>query len=304
MSDPAALISVDSYGLSDVGLIRTNNEDSFLIATAGSEIVSQNPAELTGVIAGSGTMFIVADGMGGAQAGEVASRMAVELVARNFLAAIAEKDSLDRQTTIKILTDAVQEANQLIFQEGQQNSDLSGMGTTLTAATVFDTTILFAQLGDSRAYLARGGTISQMTKDQSLVAQMVASGKIKAEEAKTHPQRNVILQALGIQNQVDVAISSAELRRGDQIVLCSDGLSGKVDAEEIKELLERFEPKAACQALVRTARERGGEDNITVVVARFNGNGLAEPQIDDTAHSNNKKMEAERWRFHWPWRRS
>ena len=103
------------------------------------------------------------------------------------------------------------------------------------------------------------------------------------EEAKNHPQRNVILQALGIQNQVDVAISLAELRRGDQIVLCSDGLSGKVDAEEIKELLERFEPKAACQGLVRMARERGDEDNITVIVARFNGDGLPEPKPDDVA---------------------
>jgi protein phosphatase len=176
------------------------------------------------------------------------------------------------------------------------------MGTTLTAATVFGRTILFAQIGDSRAYLARGGVISQMTKDQSLVAQMIDAGSLTPEEAKTHPQRNVILQALGIRSQVDVAISLSELRRGDQIVLCSDGLSGKVDAEEIKEFLERFDPKAACQGLVRIARERGGEDNITVIVARFNGDGLTVAQPDDVAESGQTQTEPRR-RFLWPWRR-
>jgi PPM family protein phosphatase len=303
MTDPSSTVLVDSYGLSDVGLIRKNNEDSFLIATPTSDFANQNPAELNGIMPENGTMFIVADGMGGAQAGEVASRMAVDTVARNFINALNEKDSLDQQTLISALTETIQETNQLIFREGQKNSECNGMGTTLTVAMVYGTTIFFAQLGDSRAYLARKGVISQMTKDQSLVAQMVASGSLTPEEAKNHPQRNVILQALGIQNQVEVAISLAELRRGDQIVLCSDGLSGKVDAEEIKEFLERFEPKAACQGLVRMARERGGEDNITVIVARFNGDGLPESKPDDVADSTNTKMEPPRRRSFWPWKR-
>ena len=303
MTDPSSAVLVDSYGLSDVGLIRKNNEDSFLIATPTSDFANQNPAELNGIMPENGTMFIVADGMGGAQAGEVASRMAVDTVARNFINALDKKESLDQQTLISALTETIQETNQLIFREGQKNSECNGMGTTLTAAMVYGTTIFFAQLGDSRAYLARKGVISQMTKDQSLVAQMVASGSLTPEEAKNHPQRNVILQALGIQNQVEVAISLAELRRGDQIVLCSDGLSGKVDAEEIKEFLERFEPKAACQGLVRMARERGGEDNITVIVARFNGDGLPEPQSDDVADSTNMKVEPPRRRSFWPWKR-
>ena len=301
--DPSAAVLVDSYGLSDVGLIRTNNEDSFLIATPTSDFANPNPAEFNGVLPENGALFIVADGMGGAQAGEVASRLAVETVARNFIQALEKKASLDQQTLISALSETIQEANQLIFQEGQKSSEFNGMGTTLTAATVFGTTILFAQLGDSRAYLARKGVISQMTKDQSLVAQMVAAGSLTPEEAKSHPQRNVILQALGIQSQVDVAISLAELRRGDQIVLCSDGLSGKVDAEEIKEFLERFEPKAACQGLVRMARERGGEDNITVIVARFNGDGLPEAKPDDLADSTEMKTEPSRRRSFWPWRR-
>jgi PPM family protein phosphatase len=303
MTDSTDKIVVDSYGLSDVGLVRTNNEDSFLIATAAGEITNQNPADLTGIIPENGTIFIVADGMGGAQAGEVASRMAVDLVAREFIAALSQTEVSDEQTIKSILTESIQHANELILEEGQKNNDFSGMGTTLTAATVYGRTILFAQLGDSRAYLARGGVISQMTKDQSLVAQMVDAGSLTPEEAKTHPQRNVILQALGIREQVDVAISFAELRRGDQIVLCSDGLSGKVDAEEIKEFLERFEPKAACQGLVRMARDRGGEDNITVIVARFNGDGLAAPEPLDAAEPSKTQQDSKRRRSFWPWRR-
>jgi PPM family protein phosphatase len=303
MSNSSLAVVVDSYGLSDVGLVRTNNEDSFLIASPTSDFANQNPAELNGIIPQNGTMFIVADGMGGAQAGEVASRMAVETVGRNFIDALGKQTVLDQQSLITALTETIREANELIFQQGQKNTELNGMGTTLTAATVLGGTILFAQLGDSRAYLARKGVISQMTKDQSLVAQMVASGSLTPEEAKTHPKRNVILQALGIQSQVDVAITLAELRRGDQIVLCSDGLSGKVDAEEIKEFLEKFEPKAACQGLVRMARERGGEDNITVIVARFNGDGLSDPGSEDVKESPNSKIEPARRRSFWPWRR-
>lgn len=303
MSNSSLAVVVDSYGLSDVGLVRTNNEDSFLIATPTRDFANENPAELSGIIPQNGTMFIVADGMGGAQAGEVASRMAVETVGRNFINALEKQAVLDQQSLITALTETIREANELIFQQGQKNTELNGMGTTLTAATVFGSTILFAQLGDSRAYLARKGVISQMTKDQSLVAQMVASGSLTPEEAKTHPQRNVILQALGIQNQVEVAITLTELRRGDQIVLCSDGLSGKVDVEEIREFLEKFEPKAACQGLVRMARERGGEDNITVIVARFNGDGLSEPEPEDVTGPPNTKMEPARKRSFWPWRR-
>ena len=303
MSNSSLAVVIDSYGLSDVGLVRTNNEDSFLIATPTRDFANENPAELSGIIPQNGTMFIVADGMGGAQAGEVASRMAVETVGRNFINALEKQAVLDQQSLITALTETIREANELIFQQGQKNTELNGMGTTLTAATVFGSTILFAQLGDSRAYLARKGVISQMTKDQSLVAQMVASGSLTPEEAKTHPQRNVILQALGIQNQVEVAITLAELRRGDQIVLCSDGLSGKVDVEDIREFLEKFEPKAACQGLVRMARERGGEDNITVIVARFNGDGLSEPEPEDVTGPPNTKMEPARKRSFWPWRR-
>jgi protein phosphatase len=241
--------------------------------------------------------------MGGVEAGEIASRMAVNLVVGHLFDQLSSTTTIDQRTFVNALNQSVHEANRIVFQEGLSNTKLRGMGTTLTAAAVHGASVFFAQLGDSRAYLFRNGFISQMTKDQSLVAQLVATGSLTPQEAKTHPQRNVILQALGVQLQLDVIISFASLKRGDQLVLCSDGLSGKVEAEEIMELLDRrLEPKAACQRLVQLARERGGEDNITVIVARFNGEGLPEPEPNDAPVYRRFRGKARR-RF-WPWARS
>jgi protein phosphatase len=211
---------------------------------------------------------------------------------------------MNQETFVRLLKGSVQEANRMVFQEGQKNSQLKGMGTTLTAAAVHGDSIFFAQLGDSRAYLLRNGCITQMTKDQTLVAQLVATGALRPEEAKTHPRRNVILQALGVQPQVDIVMSSAALKRGDLLVICSDGLWGKVEDEEIKEFVEKFDPLTACHNLVRIARERGGEDNITVIVTCFEGEGLPLPASDDIPSYSNVGMKpTSRWRF-WPWRNS
>ena len=252
---------VNAFGLSNVGLVRKNNEDNYLFTQVGSGSINLVPA--TEMDSAAPWIFIVADGMGGGQAGEVASQMAVKLVAEKFAARLNPKRPSGHQAFVKALTGAVEDTNRSVFQQGQSNDELRGMGTTLTAAAVIDASAIFAQLGDSRAYLIRNGNISQMTKDQSLVAQMVAMGKLRPEEAKTHPRRNVILQALGVQARVEVAISSTDLRRGDRLVLCSDGLWGKVESEEINEYVERFPPQTACESLMRLANDRGGEDNIT-----------------------------------------
>lgn len=302
MTDPSALIHVEAFGESDVGLVRQNNEDSFLVADLTTGASAADGSVLNYASGERGSLLVVADGMGGVEAGEVASRMAVDLVAEHLLQQLSNTLLLDQRTFVKALSESVHEANRIVFEEGLSNSKLRGMGTTLTAAGVYGTSIFFAQLGDSRAYLFRNGSIGQMTKDQSLVAQLVAAGSITPEEAKTHPQRNVILQALGVQHQVDVVISFAHLKRADQLVLCSDGLSGKVDAEEITELLDkRLEPKTVCQRLVQLARERGGEDNITVIVARFDGEGLSAPEPDEAPVYRRFREKTQR-RF-WPWGR-
>jgi protein phosphatase len=244
-------------------------------------------------LSGSGAILLVADGMGGLDAGEVASGMAVELVAKKLIDQVGRSKPSGNQSFIKLLKRVVQETNRIILEESQKNGNASGMGTTLTAAAVHGTSIMFAQLGDSRAYLIRNGLITQMTKDQSLVAQLVASGSITPAEAKTHPRRNVILQALGTQPNVDVVVTSAELKRGDCLILCSDGLWGKVEPDEIRELSERFSPSTACESLVHLARDRGGDDNITVIVAKFDGEGLAEPSAQDVPIV---KLKKSRWR--------
>jgi PPM family protein phosphatase len=298
MNNPQFSITVNAFGLSDVGLVRTNNEDNFLFTQLGSGSINSIPAESNST---APWIFIVADGMGGGQAGEVASQMATELVAEKFGVRVIQKNISNHQGYVKALTGAVEETNRTVFHEGQHKNELKGMGTTLTAAAVCGKSVIFAQLGDSRAYLLRDSNITQMTKDQSLVAQMVAMGKLSPEAAKTHPRRNVILQALGVQPRIDVVISSAELSSGDRLVLCSDGLWGKVESEEIKELVERFPAQTACESLVCLANERGGEDNITVVIASFTGDGLR--TVAGSEISDSRGTSQRRWWF-WPWLRN
>ena len=297
MNIPRIPMIVNAYGLTDVGLVRKNNEDNFLFTQLGSGLINSIPATETNLV--TPWIFIVADGMGGGQAGEVASQMAVELVADKFAARVSQKRIATQQGFEKALGGAVEEANRTVFQKGQNKDDLRGMGTTITAAAVCGTSAIFAQLGDSRAYLLRDSDVRQMTKDQSLVAQMVAMGKLRPEEAKTHPRRNVILQALGVQPRVDVVITSTELRKGDRLVLCSDGLWGKVEVEEIKEFVERFPPQTACESLVRLANERGGEDNITVLIASFSGDGV--PGTTEDEVSKLLPVIRRRWWWFWPW---
>ena len=267
-----------AFGQSDVGMVRKNNEDSFLLSDLTKGVEKVISSSLNYVGGEKGSLFIVADGMGGAEAGEVASRMAVELVAQKVSEQLGRARSLNRSAFIRALKESVEHANLMIHQESQNNQDRRGMGTTITAAGIYDSAIFFAQVGDTRGYLARSSSIVQMTQDQSLMVHLIASGALKPEEAKRHPQRNVILQALGVQSEVNVALTFDELRRRDWVVLCSDGLSGKVEAEELKEVLERCSgPKESCQQMIAMAHERGAEDNITVIVAKFDGEGLPEP---------------------------
>jgi protein phosphatase len=297
MNDSQTPIIVNAFGLSDIGLVRTNNEDNFRFTQLGSESINSVAAPEANLTAP--WIFIVADGMGGGQAGEVASQMAVDLIADKFAVQVSQRRVSTHQDFEKALAGAVEEANRTVFQKGQNNDDLRGMGTTITAAAVCGTSVIFAQLGDSRAYLLRNDNLTQMTRDQSLVAQMVAMGQLSPQEAKTHPRRNVILQALGVQPKVDVVITSSQLQRDDQMVLCSDGLWGKVEPEELKEVVERFPPQVACESLVRLANERGGEDNITVIIASFTGDGL--PTAAEDVISDSRPINRRRWWWFLPW---
>jgi protein phosphatase len=245
-------IRVRLFGRTDVGQIREHNEDNFLVA------------DLT-----RGTVMGVCDGMGGAAAGEVASQLAVDIIYEKLAQGDppANHDDLARR-----LVNAVEEAGGRIFSEARADRTRRGMGTTATIAALLDGRLFVAQVGDSRAYVLRGDKLVQVSRDQSLVNQLIEAGQLTEEEAETFEHNNIILQALGTAETVQVDLTFVDLRKGDTLLVCSDGLSGMVRADEMREvLLTHREPFDACKELVDRANRAGGHDNITVIVAVFEG---------------------------------
>jgi serine/threonine protein phosphatase PrpC len=277
MSSPD--IQIEVFGKTDVGLIREHNEDNLLIADLGGALKESEfdaPAKLK--LGEHGALFLVCDGMGGAAAGEVASQMAVDAVFDSLRAG----EPQPRDGFARALRRAVETANDRIFQQSRDNQSERGMGTTCTAAALIDDTLVVAQIGDSRCYVFRQGNLGQVTKDQSLAWQLIEAGAMTAEDAKAFEHANIILQALGVQDRVDVVLSRVQLRRGDLVILCSDGLHGPVSDQEIKEILTaETDLQKAGEGLLQKALERDGPDNITVVLARFDGEGLVSPRLDE-----------------------
>jgi protein phosphatase len=219
--------------------------------------------------------------MGGALAGDVASRMAVDSVRDMLLGGDSAEGCDPAIPLVDCLKNATVYANLAIHNRSQEDSRCAGMGATFTGAAVKGDSLDLVQVGDSRGYIIRKNQIRLATKDQSLVQQLVDVGQISETEAETHMFRNVILQALGAQNDVIPVTGKIRLRKGDTLLLCSDGLSGKLRSEDIQNIIADNEKLAkACDELVSEANNRGGEDNITVVLARFTGDELAEPASD------------------------
>ena len=243
----------DRAGLTDTGRRRRHNEDSFVLEPP---------------------LFAVADGMGGAQAGEVASRLAAAAF-REY----RDADDLDPERRVEAL---VQEANRRIYERSRDDANATGMGTTVTAALLEGEHVAIAHVGDSRAYRIRGNALEQLTQDHSLVADLMRSGRLTQEEAESHPQRSVITRALGTDPEVDVDTFAVGLEAGDVFLLCSDGLTTMVSDEEILRLVhESGSLEKAAKALVKAANRRGGEDNVTVVLFRVDADG--EAPLDETA---------------------
>jgi PPM family protein phosphatase len=281
---------VELHAKSDVGRVRRGNEDNFLLLDlsgartwSGSD-GAENPADMRQFTVGEqGLVLVVSDGMGGALAGDVASRMAIEAVRDVLMGENADGAGCEPGSElVDCLKHATMQANRNIHYKSLEDSRCSGMGATLTGAAIRDDKLDLVQVGDSRAYVMRGEQIRLATKDQSLVQQLVAVGQISEEEAETHMFRNVILQALGAQTELTPATARIQIRQGDMVLLCSDGLSGKLRNEEIREIVSGSDQDlgAACQALVDEANKRGGEDNITVVLARFTGEELRDASGD------------------------
>lgn len=280
---------IELHAKSDVGRVRRGNEDNFLIlnlntglAWTGSDSAEMSE-ELRRFESGEkGVVLVVSDGMGGALAGDVASRMAVETVREMLIESEAEEtvatDDDGEKTLVDYLRHATVYANLAIHHRSQEDTRCAGMGATFTGAAIKGDLLDLVQVGDSRAYVIRGNQVKLATKDQSLVQQLVDVGQISEAEAETHMFRNVILQALGAQSELTPVTGRLRIRRGDILLMCSDGLSGKLRAEDMRRVVEEAngDLAAACNMLVEEANERGGEDNITVVLAHFTGDDLQE----------------------------
>ena len=275
---PTGAITVHVVGRTDVGLVREHNEDNLLLADLGTG--SRDPATFHEV-SPAGLLLAVCDGMGGAAAGEVASQMAVDTVFEMMRRSVP---ATDRDALARALVRAIEEAGGRIFEGARADRSRRGMGTTSTVAALMDKTLFVGQVGDSRAYILRNGELKQITKDQSLVNQLIEAGQLTEDEAEAFEHSNIILQALGTTEQVSVDLTFLELRRGDRLLMCSDGLSGLVHGDVIREVMVEYQDlSACCDRLIELAKAGGGHDNVTVILCDFGGDGLAPPQPTDLA---------------------
>ena len=243
-----------TFSITDVGMVRQVNQD--YVFTTGKPLgILQN-------------LFVVADGMGGHQAGDYASKCTVEVMIKEI--AKSEGEDIER-----VLVKAIKAANREIIKEASGDEHLKGMGTTVVAATVKEQMLYFANVGDSRLYLINQG-IQQLSKDHSLVEEMVRLGGIKPEEAKHHPDKNIITRAMGVKEEVEADIYEYRLKKGDMILMCTDGLSNMVEDEDMFDIVKGARDIVeAVQMLIEKANSNGGRDNIGVV--------LAEPLADEVS---------------------
>ena len=283
---PPGAIVFHVFAHSDVGRTREHNEDAFVVA----DLARGEPLPFdhlrTERSSDRGTLFMVADGMGGAAAGEIASEMAVEVVLQQLRRRWRDATTTEPVAFVGTLKAATEVANATIHHYAGDHPELRGMGTTATIAGLLGDTLYLAQVGDSRAYLVRDGVAIQITKDQSLMQKLIEAGEITVEEAEMSDRRNIILQALGPEPHVKIDLTHQRVRRDDVLVLCSDGLSGLVKPEQIAQAVtEEATPELAAERLVDLANSSGGPDNITVVIARFDGTGLeSAAPVDEIGH--------------------
>ncbi|MDQ2688065.1 MAG: Stp1/IreP family PP2C-type Ser/Thr phosphatase [Armatimonadota bacterium] len=271
---PRVLATLKMGAKTDLGRVRENNEDKFDFF---------EPEDLA-VLASKGAFYAVADGMGGHSAGQIACEMALKTAIQTFYG----NPTSDIEASLRL---AVQEANSLVYDTAQSITDRQGMGTTLTAAVIHEDQLTIAQVGDSRAYLLRDGSLTQITQDHSWVAEQVRLGVMTADEAQTSPFRNIITRSVGTAATVEADIATRPLQAGDTVLLCSDGLTGHLDVSDIEAMLLEHAPSVAAMHLVEEANRRGGRDNITVLIlsvrglAPYEGTSGAAPEPDGASDS-------------------
>jgi PPM family protein phosphatase len=258
------------YGTTNVGLIRADNQDAFLIANLETGDIATTSAPSTISVHTAPFIMIVADGVGGAASGALASSIATETILgelHRWWRKVPKRSAESIEAALKRGIDA---ANREIFQTATTSPEHHGMGTTATLALVIEGEAFIAQVGDSRAYLVRKGTAKQLTKDQSFVQRLIDAGRMTAKEAAQSEHRNIILQALGPEEKVVTDFYRVKLENDDAMVLCSDGLSNQVSNEDIARIARgAAKPQDVCNALIEEALHTGAPDNVTVVTARL-----------------------------------
>jgi len=260
----ASATAVTVCGATDIGLVRRQNEDTFMIADLRSGELSSPCAATDFSVSSNGVLLVVCDGMGGHAAGEIAARIAAHAIKK----VLVNEGPTVSEHPVEAMKHAVLDANQAVLAEADANPEERGMGTTCTAAIVLPTGLVIGHVGDSRAYLLRDGQLRALTRDQSLASQLMEAGVLDSEQARRSPHRHVLLQALGGRSRLEPVITEVDLRAGDRVLLCSDGLHGPVRNERIAEILATtHDLTAAAKGLIAEALGAGGPDNVTVLVA-------------------------------------
>lgn len=234
------------YSKSDIGLVRSSNQDAFNTGSVSDDIA----------------WAVVCDGMGGANGGNIASEIAVNRITQQIEELLPKIEDKDVSNTLKTI---VYKANIDIYEKASENHELNGMGTTVVLALIIKDKLHIVHAGDSRAYLISKEVIQQLTTDHSIVQEMVRTGEITPKEAETHPRKNIITRALGIEDEVELDYGSFNISEGEKVLICTDGLTNYINQDEIKHMISEFDGQDLIDKLVSTAKDRGGSDNITVV---------------------------------------
>jgi len=288
-------IQVEVYGMSDVGRVRKNNEDNFVVCNLSTGEVNLTPSLRSHQLGPCGTLFLVADGMGGEASGEVASHICATAVPKRLHENLKSLGNLSETNFVLLLREAVEYANQLIFQKSQSDPAVRGMGTTTTAGALLGPHLFVAQVGDSRAYVLRNGQIVQLTRDQTYLNYLAEIGAEMPADPEKDSRRSILTQAVGSSETIDVKVTCTGIRQGDGLLLCSDGLYNMVKPPDMLEVLVKKGPLPdKCKLLIERANANGGADNITIILAEIKGPGL--PPADAAASVESREFREEDFR--------
>jgi protein phosphatase len=285
-------INLMVFGMSDLGRVRKNNEDNFALCNLTTGEVGLAPGQFNHRLGPRGTLLLVADGMGGEACGEIASQICTTTVPKRLYENLKSVEIVNETKFVLLLREAIEFANQIIFQKAQSSPAYRGMGTTTTAAALFGPYLFVAQVGDSRAYVARNKQAVQVTRDQTFLNYLAEIGAEVPVDPEKDSRKSILTQAVGTSEKVDVKITYTKMRQGDRVLLCSDGLYNMVKLPDMLGIIHsEGTPATKCRLLIEKANESGGTDNITAIMAELTGPGL--PPTDAGAIVDAKEFHEE-----------